>query len=141
MKNLITLLFIGFALLMTSCAKDDEIITQEYTIENYLGIWSSTFNCTGPLAESNDEDFVITITRGTTDDQLLLDFGDDTVFKASFDNNNLTLEAQVLNAGQSFDEISLAATGLLENENMLSLDLTHSVDEEGVSKCELIFTK
>ena len=142
MKNLITLFIVGLALFMTSCSKDIDTPTEEnFTIENYIGIWEAPVNCTGPITEDNTGVIVITITRGDTDGELNIDFGDEVVFVASYEGSELTLEAQVLNAGQGFDEVSMAATGELKDANTLSLDFTSSVDDEGVSKCELEFTK
>jgi len=123
-------------LLLVACSDD-----QAETVENYLGIWEAPFNCTGPLHEMNLEMLVITIYRGETDNTVKVDFGDDVIFDAVIDGSDFTLEPQVLNEGFGYDEVSMAAEGTLMDDNTLSLSLTHSVDNEGISTCELNLTK
>lgn len=134
MKNLSYILLLA-ALFFTSCSEDP--IIEEKQID-FSGTYFGEFFCEGTLSELNGEIYPVSISKDSISDSYLVDLGDDLVFVAQQDEALLTIPSQTLNQDQDFDVVTLSGLIRMREDETLSFDFSHSVDDEGMSTCQTI---
>ena len=84
---------------------------------------------------------IIVITDDPSSDALFIDFGDEIIFNAYVENNQLIIDIQTINAEQEFDVVTLSAVAEMNEDETVAMEFTHNVDDEGLSNCTMILTK
>lgn len=141
MKNLLIICLLAQAFLFVSCQGDES--ENMILPENFVGIWEiAVLDCTGSI--DDEAEYIgqaIVITEDKESDDLLVDFGDDTIFKAYVESDQLIINTQTINEGGEFDVVTLSAVAEMNDDDSVEMEFTHNVDDEGVSNCVMILQK
>lgn len=130
LSNVIKVLFA--VILFSSCGDTEEII-------DFSGIYIGPISCMGESHEVNGEEATFTISK-TGAESYNVDLGDDLVFTATQERNELIIGKQTANEGNGFDEVTLDGR-IRSIENGISMVFNASVDDEGQSSCDMELIK
>lgn len=133
------ILIIALFACLISCSSENESVMEEALID-FSGIYEGKLNCTGELSDDVGEEIEIKITKIGDTDTYSIDMGDEIIFIATQLQNELIIEAQTVNEGQGFDEVSMVGEIRMIDEELM-FDCTYSVDDEGESTCSIPLIK
>ena len=119
-----------FSLFVISCGSNDA--------EKFVGTWSGNLNCGG-----DSESLVMTVMLGASDDQVLLEFEDTPMIKATVDGDDITLETTSIPDGGDFSS-ELAGSGSINGEGNLVMNFVVEIFQNGIlletQTCTVVLT-
>lgn len=128
MKNPI---FVILFIILFSCSKEEAI--------NFEGIYTGKLSCSGDLASDNGENLSLVITS-TSENNYMIDFGDEVIFQGVGLGTTLDIPDQILNEDESFDVIKFKGSLQYISGDQYRFTFDHEVDGY-ISACALDITK